>query len=244
MRGMIGRRVALFSPRFVPSSQTFIYQESTPSRRYQAEVFTRYRMNADEFPFSPVHALGSGKGPRQSWQSILYQATTLSPAFFRRLASARFDLIHGLFGRSAVNALPYQRRFRLPLIVTFRGADAAVLVSPKRFSPANVPYWLLSKTLFRRAARYLTVSEGLAERLLRAGADPAKVRVWHSGVEIPPDEVRPQRSSTVILTVGRFVEKKGIEYAIESFARFARERADVYLRIIGDGPPRSRYEEL
>jgi glycosyltransferase involved in cell wall biosynthesis len=235
---------ALFTPRFVPPTQTFIYEETCHYHRYAAEVFARYRMNEEQFPFAPVHALASESGPRSSFESFLYQNTTVSPTFLRLLSTGRYTIIHGLFGRSAVNALPYHYAAGLPLIVTFRGADAAVLAGPARHAPANVPYWVLSKLLFKRAGRLLTVSEDLAGRLLAAGADSKKVHVWHSGIVIPPHERRNTRNKTVILTVGRFVEKKGIEYAIEAFARLARERPDVELRLIGDGPPRTRYEEL
>ena len=237
--------VALFSPRFVPPTQTFVYEETKHYQRYQAEVFTRFRMNAEQFPFAPVHALASDSGPRHSVESFLYQTTTLSPTFARHLASRRFDLIHALFGRAGVNALPYHAAFDLPLIVTFRGHDGAVLSDRERFRPPNWPYWLLSKALFRRASRCLTVSSDLAERLLRAGADPDKVLVWHSGVEIPPPVERPSAGAqTVIVIVGRFVEKKGIEYGLQAFDELARERPGVHLRIVGDGPLRRRYEQM
>jgi colanic acid/amylovoran biosynthesis glycosyltransferase len=239
-------RVALFTPRFVPASQTFIFEESTRYQRYEAEVFTRFRMNEAQFPFAPVHALAHEGGAAQSLESFLYQATTLSPTFFGTMRRRRFDIIHGLFGRSAVNALAYQARFDLPLVVTFRGADVAVLTSRRRALPVNVPYWLLSGRLFRKASRYVAVSQDLVERLLRAGADPAKLAVWHAGVAIPPAIERSASSPGPlrILIVGRFVEKKGIEFGLQAFAELARDRPNVRLRIVGDGPPRGRYEAI
>jgi glycosyltransferase involved in cell wall biosynthesis len=238
-------RVALFTPRFVPSSQTFIFEETTQYRRYDAEVFTRFRMNEAQFPFAPVHALASERGPRTTAGSLLYQATTLSPTFFRVMRTRRFDVVHGLFGRSAVNALTYARAFDLPLVVTFRGADVAVLGGAGRRHPANWPYVVMTRRLFAKASRYVALSQDLADRLLRAGADPAKLKVWHAGVAIPPPSERREHPGPLrIVLVGRFVEKKGIPYAIEAFALLARERPDVVLRIIGDGPPRAAYETL
>jgi len=239
-------RVALFTPRFVPTSQTFIFEESTRYQRYEAEVFTRFRMNETEFPFAaPVHALASERGPAWSWESALYQATTLSPTFLRTMRAGKFDVIHGLFGRSAVNAMTYQSRCRLPLVVTFRGADVAVLESAERRRPRNLPYWLLSKRLFTRASRYIAVSQDLVDRLLRVGADPKKLSLWHAGVAIPAPIDRPRSPHPLrILIVGRFVEKKGIPYGLDAFAEVARERPDIVLRIVGDGPPRAEYERL
>ena len=221
-------RVALFTPRFVPTSQTFIFEESTRYQRYEAEVFTRFRMNETEFPFAaPVHALASERGPAWSWESALYQATTLSPTFLRTMRPGKFDVIHGLFGRSAVNAMTYQSRCRLPLVVTFRGADVAVLESADRWRPRNLPYWLLSKCLFTRASRYIAVSQDLVDRLLRVGADPKKLSLWHAGVAIPAPIDRPRSPHPLrILIVGRFVEKKGIPYGLDAFAEVARERPE------------------
>jgi colanic acid/amylovoran biosynthesis glycosyltransferase len=238
-------RVALFTPRFVPTSQTFIFEETTRYQRYDAEVFTRFRMNDAEFPFEPVHALASESGPAWTWESALYQATTISPTFLRRMRTQKFDVIHGLFGRSAVNAMTYQSRARLPLVVTFRGADVAVLESAERTRPHNLPYWLLSRRLFKRASRYIAVSQDLVNRLLRVGADPKKLSLWHAGVAIPAEVKRPLSPDPLrILIVGRFVEKKGIPYGLEAFAQVARERPNVVLRIVGDGPPRAEYEQI
>ena len=46
-----------------------------------------------------------------------------------------------------------------------------------------------------------------------------------------------------MITIGRLVEKKGIEYAIRAVARLARQRPVEYL-VVGDGPLRSSLQEL
>lgn len=47
-----------------------------------------------------------------------------------------------------------------------------------------------------------------------------------------------------ILTVGYLVERKGIKYLIEGFAKIAKKYPDSYLKVVGDGPARSDLEKL
>jgi len=46
------------------------------------------------------------------------------------------------------------------------------------------------------------------------------------------------------LTISRFVEKKGIEYALQAVARCVEEYPDIDYRLVGAGPRRQRYETL
>src|SRR3546814_16488634 len=54
---------------------------------------------------------------------------------------------------------------------------------------------------------------------------------------------RPFRP-TRILTIGRLVEKKGIEYGLRAVARLPGETIPIRYDIIGDGPLRPRLEKL
>jgi len=47
-----------------------------------------------------------------------------------------------------------------------------------------------------------------------------------------------------ILTVGYLVERKGIKYLIEGFAKIAKKYPDSYIKVVGDGPARSDLEKL
>ena len=46
--------VALFNTRFLPYSQTFVYEEIRRHERYAVEVFCRSRLLPERFPFEPV----------------------------------------------------------------------------------------------------------------------------------------------------------------------------------------------
>lgn len=231
-------KVAVFSSRFLSYSQTFVYEEIRHHRRYQAEVFTRERLNAERFPFSPVHSL-SGV---EAW---LYRTTLLSRTFFRLFQNDRFDIVHAHFGSGACYALPYAARFSLPLVVTFHGHDVPLLLSAERFHPANWGYWACSRWLFARADLMLTVSEDLRALLISAGAPAAKVAVHRLGIDT---ELAPRVERTdehlVVFMAGRMVEKKGFEYGIRAFAEVLKKYPGLRLRLVGEGERRRDYERL
>src|SRR3546814_14526525 len=54
---------------------------------------------------------------------------------------------------------------------------------------------------------------------------------------------RPFRP-TRILTIGRLVEKKGIEYGLRAVARLPGETIPIRYDVIGDGPLRPRLEKM
>lgn len=89
-----------------------------------------------------------------------------------------------------------------------------------------------------------TISE-YNERFISVEIDPdANVEVVRMGIRTEkftptetPDEPR-------LLTIARFVEKKGIEYALYAVAECVDEYPELEYRIIGSGPRRERYEEI
>lgn len=239
------RKVALFATNFGSYSQTFIYDEVTRHAAYDVEVFARNRENPEIFPFPDVHALRPWQNRLEWGEWLMYGATMMSPRFIRRLRSGDFDILHAHFGPGSVYALPYQQLTGLPLVVTFHGYDVPLLSTPRRFRPKYWRYWGMSKLMLRNVSRFLAASEELHDMLIDLGAPRERVHVWRLGVEIPPLPVAPpNRSGKNVLMVGRFVEKKGFEYAIEAFGRALADGAEGTLHIIGDGELRPRYDEL
>jgi glycosyltransferase involved in cell wall biosynthesis len=221
-------KVALFSNNFLEYSQTFVYDEVRSHDRYAVHVFTSRRLNAERFPYEPVHA-----APHY----LAFKATTICPTFDRVFRRERFDLIHAHFGPGAVYALPYAMRHDLPLVVTFHGYDVPILLTSDRFKPEHWRYWLASFPLFRRIDRFLAASLDLRELLLRRGADPERVFLYHLGVDVPAYRRDPvERDHVEVVMIGRFVEKKGHEFALRAVARARAAGAPLRLVLIGSGP--------
>ncbi|MFO0692513.1 MAG: glycosyltransferase [Polyangiales bacterium] len=225
---------ALFCTNFLPYSQTFVYEELRNHRRYEAEVFTWRRQNADRFPYPKVHEA-----------NLLYGGTLMSGSFARRFARRDFTLVHAHFGPGAIYALPYAQMAKLPLVVTFHGYDVPLLWNIRRFSPEYWPYAALSKRLLARMTLGLCASTELYELLVDFGVPAEKLRIHRLGIDIDRFAPGPRRADGFqVAMVGRFVEKKGFSYGMRAFAKLAADVPDARLVIVGDGELGERLTKL
>ncbi len=77
----------------------------------------------------------------------------------------------------------------------------------------------------------------MREKLVELGCPSEKVIIHHIGVKLERYEFRPRKPKNGIrlMVCGRFVEKKGIPYAIEAFKRvMSKTKRDIHLTIVGD----------
>jgi glycosyltransferase involved in cell wall biosynthesis len=225
---------AMFTNRFLPYSQTFIYDEIQAHERYTVDVFCRERINRDRFPYDRViypTVFGS------SWAGArLYENVVFWPEFDRVLGEGRHDLVHAHFGGQAVFALPYVLRHDLPFAVTFHGIDVGDLFGPRRFLPLQWRYWALSQKIFEAADLLLADSIELAELLMQIGAPKEKLQVHRLGVDLSKfDRAEEERDVPRITMVGRFTEKKGFSYALRACARVLSAGYDGEVVLLGDG---------
>lgn len=131
-------------------------------------------------------------------------------------------------GRSGVNNPPF--------VVSFYGYDASSILEN-----GSNPYL----RVFDDADHITVLSEDMEETLVETGCNRDKIR--HNPLGIDTDffgykERTKEGKTTELLIVSRFVEKKGIEYAIDALAE-VRDGIDVSLTIVGDGPRREAIEK-
>jgi glycosyltransferase involved in cell wall biosynthesis len=98
-----------------------------------------------------------------------------------------------------------------------------------------------------RAVPFLAISESTRDDLERRGIARGRIRVARCGLDhdtyavtVPPDA----RSRPIVVFVGRLRKYKGAQILLRAFARVARRVPDATLEIVGDGPYRSRLEEI
>ena len=126
----------MFSTRFLPYSQTFVHEELSAHQRYERTCSARGACTPSVsrtrrcYEAGPLYGIHGGRR--------------------RSTAASRPELrlIHAHFGTDAVYAVPFARRHRLPLVVTFHGFDVPLLGSAERYLPMYWPYGLLGPSLF------------------------------------------------------------------------------------------------
>ena len=104
--------------------------------------------------------------------------------------------------------------------------------------------------MIEKARGVITVSDFNRNFILENidGAYESKIKVIHCGIDLKKtvltEPVKHDDGIIRILIVGRFIEKKGISYAISAFAELCNQYENLELRIIGEGPLRDNIMQL
>jgi colanic acid/amylovoran biosynthesis glycosyltransferase len=178
---------------------------------------------------SPSHA-----GPQAESLSALYRFARLSAV------TKRYDILHAHFGPVG-NSYRFARKlWDAPLIVSFHGYDCSTVPQ----NCGNEVY----RELFRDADVITANSDSMAGKLEALGCPAAKIRKLEYGIDITqfdfPPSLRTADDPIRVLTIGRLVEKKGIEYSIRAVAQVRERHPGVAYDIVGDGPLRLQLEAL
>lgn len=100
--------------------------------------------------------------------------------------------------------------------------------------------------LFEKGDLFLPISERWKNKLEDMGCPKERTVVHRMGIDTTKFQfsTREKDSPVQLLSVGRFVEKKGLEYAIKASAKVFRKHKNMKYRIVGDGPLRNKIEQL
>jgi colanic acid/amylovoran biosynthesis glycosyltransferase len=102
--------------------------------------------------------------------------------------------------------------------------------------------------LYDQGDAFLPVSESLKKELIENGCSEGKITVLRSGIDLEEfpfaTRVPRQNGEIRILSIGRLVENKGIEYGIRAVAKLIEKNPRIRYRAIGDGPLKSQLRGL
>jgi len=239
---------AQYCATFLKPEMLHIYRQISALRAYQPLVLTQRRENAARFPFEPIVTL---RRPwthefRRFWQkTILGGPLFISGMEARDLAhvlgQSGAALLHVYFGHIGVHLLPYLRKARLPVIVSFHGADAGVDLKKGSHAAAL-------RRVFDRATLVLPRSEAIAGNLVALGCPEGKIRVHRTGIPLDrfPFAQRyvPEDGQWRLFQACRLIPKKGVETTLRGFARFLVRYPGARLTVAGEGPLAQALAEL
>ncbi|MBD2740771.1 glycosyltransferase [Coleofasciculus sp. FACHB-1120] len=161
---------------------------------------------------------------------LLYAVVSALPS----LDNGTYDIVHCQFGTFGFLGLAF-RIMTAPkgkLIVSFRGYDISWYLQWAGDDVYN--------RLFKVVDVCLPNCDYFKQRLIKLGADENKIVIMRSGIDcskfIFTTRHLPTDGHIRIVTTGRLVEKKGLEYGIRAVAKLITLHPNIEYNIIGDGP--------
>jgi len=172
-----------------------------------------------------------------------YQAASLSALYRLAGVAARkrtYDVLHAHYGPVG-NSYRFARELlQAPFLVSFYGYDCWAV--PRKEGPD------VYRKLFRTADCTLVLADEMGKQLRDLGCPADRQRKLAVGVRVE-DFVFQERKLNPgepmrVITIARFVEKKGLEYSLRAIAEVQKRRGGIKYDLIGDGPLRGQIEKL
>lgn len=158
------------------------------------------------------------------------------------LNKGTYDIIHCQFGPNGkLGALLKDTgAIKSKVITTFHGYDISNYI--KQHGDDTYDY------LFEKGDLFLPISKRWKDELIRLGCGEQKIVVHRMGVDTNRFVCSPRKprgdGQVRLLTIARFVRKKGVQYGIQAVARVLKRYPEIEYRIVGDGRLRSEIQSL
>ncbi|GAB7387574.1 hypothetical protein BSNK01_14110 [Bacillaceae bacterium] len=218
------KTIAHFLEHDLKLHQRFVYEQIIHLERYRSIVIMPARRGKTTFPFPSLFYLNEIKNLGR---------------FFRR---QNVVAIHAHHGGHGVAIMPVAKKYRLPLLVSFRGRDASA--RHQAFARNRARY----KRLRKEGALFLPVCGFLGRELVKLGFPRRKIRPLYGGIDLdrfPFIQRRlPQEGEIRILSVARLAKKKGFATLVKAFRKVHRDFPHAKLHIVGSGKDEKRIRLL
>ena len=242
--------VASYCTTFLKPEMLHIYRQITGLRRYDTFVICKERQSVEMYPM-PDGGVELAPGVRSNFirRFWLKYIKHEPPIVYRgeygvlaRLLERRHaDLMHVYFGHTGVHLLPFIQRWPRPTVVSFHGMD----IQTRAHDPS---YEQKLRELLQATTLVLARSDSLLARLRELGCPENKLRMNRTGIPLDQfpfkNRALPEDGACHFVQACRLIEKKGIDDALDAFAKFAAKHPKSHFTIAGEGPLRAELEKL
>ncbi|MBD3270947.1 MAG: glycosyltransferase [Elusimicrobia bacterium] len=229
--------IAHINKHLFQKSETFIYNYIVNLKHYEPICCTARKVHPELFPF-PSENLYVFPQPHSllrflgMYSRIDYIGKGLQLREILRTRNAR--LLHAHYAYSGYLLLPLKKELDIPLITMVYGYDVSLLPQENQ--------WKINYAMLFRDGNIM-LAEGLHMKsvLMKLGCPEEKIRIQRIAIpvtKIPYRERAPKKTGykIIFLFCGRFVEKKGIMFALQALTKAKQAGVNFEFRLIGDGP--------
>lgn len=181
-------------------------------------------------PMSFFQVLSFVKNPKLAPRKISGMKTFLNQ-------KEEFDVIHCHFGPTGEEFSFLKDISNAKFVTSFYGRDVSQV-------PAERPGFY--SDVFEKSDKILALTDNMREDLKQIGCKEEKIEKVPLGIDIDQFKFKAREKKEdepyKILTIGRFVEKKGIKYGLEAVSQL-KDKYEIEYNIVGDGELREEIEQ-
>ena len=242
--------VASYVPVFCRPEMRHVHRQMAGLARWCPHVITGRRENAGEFPWSEDRLTILPKYRWRFFRRLWSRHVTGLPwqaarpeveAFLGAARESGASLIHLYFGHMALHWLPLLRVSRLPVVVSFHGADAGVDMEGEERRRMMAEAFGLARLVLGR-------SRALLDDLAAMGCPREKLALNRTGIPLekfaPVRREPPTDGRWILLQGGRLIAKKDHASTFAALAEIRKKFPAIRLRIAGEGPEKPALEKL
>ncbi len=237
--------VAHLHSSFFAKPETFIYHYISNLRRLHPICLAWKLANLDQFPFprEDLYCLKFNRyTPKWFYYGIIKKYLDRDLLIERIIKERNAKLIHAHFGQSGVYALKIKKALGVPLITTFYGYDLSRQSTIKKFIKEY-------KFLFQEGELFIVEGPSMKSKLVSLGCPREKIQIQRIAISLDRIQFRVRKpkkpnEKVILIFAGRFVEKKGLVYALKAIEQVRKKHKNFEFRILGDGPLKPVLEEF
>jgi glycosyltransferase involved in cell wall biosynthesis len=220
------KKVLRYKTNFLNKSETFIDRLIQNHNAYQPVALCyRKRFFCEDLTIYKVPRHGI-----EGWFNFAaFHSNTPLPYYKEIIRQEKPNLIHAHFGYDAVKLIHPAKSQNIPLLVSFYGSDVSRL-------PSELGWKRRYRKLAHSADHFIAVTDFMKSQLIELGFPKEKISIVRFEIDIDKFAYREHSENPKkIIMVGRMVEKKGFEYAIQAISNINKMGMNPEVNIYGYG---------